>query len=260
MLRRIGVVKVKTVDSGPKALDVLKQGDDYDLVISDIQMPEMSGTELSEAIRRDDKIARRPVVVGLTASTSEGLYDSCTLSGMSRVLSKPLAAEQLQAFLDEFLDDVRRVVSPLPAVSRSSTLRVLVVDDAILNLQVLERMLMTVGVAQVTTVDCGFKALGILEKEHHDLVITDVNMPEMSGMELCDAIGRDDSISTKPIVVGLTAGTSEEVDRQCRASGMRHVLHKPVTLVQIKIFLDEKLNRIGKLCEYPTTGEGCAQC
>ena len=67
-------------------------------------------------------------------------------------------------------------------------------------------------------------------------------MPEMTGIELCDAIGKFDKVSVKPVVVGLTAGTCEVMDKKCLSSGMPYILRKPITLAQIKRFFDEKFD------------------
>lgn len=73
-------------------------------------------------------------------------------------------------------------------------------------------------------------------------VLTDIQMPEMTGIELCDAIGKFDKVSVKPVVVGLTAGTCEVMDKKCLSSGMPYILRKPITLAQIKRFFDEKFD------------------
>lgn len=128
-----------------------------------------------------------------------------------------------------------------PSLSRISDLTVLVVDDTVINLKVLDRMLRKMGIANLTTCDSGPKALYVLEEKRFDLVITDIQMPEMTGIELCDNILRVDKIKTKPVVVGLTAGTSESLRQQCEDSGMIHVLHKPITVRQIQYFFVEIL-------------------
>lgn len=119
--------------------------------------------------------------------------------------------------------------------------RVLVVDDTIINLKVLERMLNRVGVTKLATVDSGAKALSLLEGQQFDLVITDIQMPEMTGTELSDAICEKGCIATKPIVVGLTAETSEALLGRCASSGMSHVLYKPITTTQIQHFFEHIL-------------------
>lgn len=185
MLRRMTVARVHTVDSANKVLQMLEQGDEsFDLVITGLKLSDMSGTELSDAIRDKIPAARRPVVVGLTADTVEKqMLDKCRASGLLHVLQIPLTNEQLQKFLGGFFtaarEDRKTLAAPpsLPppsppprtTSSRASTLKVLVVDDTIINLKVLNRMLRSIGVARVVTVDSGVKALCALEQEKFDL-------------------------------------------------------------------------------------------
>lgn len=87
MLRRIGVGLVTTAESGTKALQELEAGD-YDIVISDVQMPEMNGMELTEAIRKSDALPKTPLIIGLTADTSQTVEEDCLSSGMADVIHK----------------------------------------------------------------------------------------------------------------------------------------------------------------------------
>lgn len=119
--------------------------------------------------------------------------------------------------------------------------RVLVVDDVLVNIKVLTRMLKRIpGIGVIVTADSGKKALEATRKDQFDLVITDIRMPEMTGFELCDAI-RKSNIKKKPIVVGLTADTSESLHRKCAATGLWYILHKPVSNAQIKAFFETTL-------------------
>jgi len=155
-----------------------------------------------------------------------------------------------------------RLTSPVAtdvscASSFSSYLRVLVVDDTVLNLKVLDRILKRMGLVDVTSVDSGPKALDLVEKVDFDLVITDIQMPEMTGMEVSQAISRiygakdtgrrhaGEASSTDnggqrhpPIVVGLSAAEkSEALAEKCAASGMSQLLYKPIEARQLQAAL-----------------------
>lgn len=83
--------------------------------------------------------------------------------------------------------------------------RVLIVDDTAINLKVLDRMLQRVGIHHVQCVDSGAKALQILEVQEFDLVLTDVQMPDMSGIELSEHIHRRNDLCCSPLVIGLVS-------------------------------------------------------
>jgi signal transduction histidine kinase len=123
-----------------------------------------------------------------------------------------------------------------------SDLRVLVVDDTAINLKVVERMLRGVGVRAVSVADSGRQALSILERDGpFSLVITDIQMPGMDGIQLSRAIRGDGAIRAKPVVVGLTAETSDTIGERCLGAGMAHLLHKPITKGQLESFLVDRL-------------------
>lgn len=115
-------------------------------------------------------------------------------------------------------------------------LNVLLVDDTLINRKVFDRMLKRMGVTKSKTVESGDEALKELSQNHYDLVITDLQMPEMSGTELSVAI--QNRIEAPPVVVGLTADTGNGVAQKCRESGMADVLYKPITLVEMKEYFE----------------------
>jgi PAS domain S-box-containing protein len=137
------------------------------------------------------------------------------------------------------LANATTVVSPV-----ASSCRVLVVDDTLINLKVLDRMLKQVGVKFATCVDSGYKAMQMLEENDYNLVITDIQMPGMSGTELCENICKLNTLLKKPTIVGLTAEVSKAMDDKCSKSGMIKVLHKPLTAHQLKDFFDQTISPI----------------
>lgn len=117
--------------------------------------------------------------------------------------------------------------------------QILVVDDTLINLKVLRRMLERIGYQSITTVESGDSALKELDKPDYDLVITDIQMPNMDGFELSKAIN---TRANKPIVVGLTAETSESLHEKAAANGMETILFKPITTAQMSQFLSSTLD------------------
>jgi two-component system, sensor histidine kinase len=125
--------------------------------------------------------------------------------------------------------------------------KVLIVDDTVINLKVFSRILQRVGVGLVDTASSGPKALELMKHNDFNLIFTDLQMPEMTGMELTKLIlpeGKDAPDS--PIVIGLTAEVSESVDAQCRSVGMSDVLHKPITAEQMVEFFRSIASRSKK--------------
>lgn len=118
------------------------------------------------------------------------------------------------------------------------------VDDILINLKVLDKMLHRTGVQCVKVVDSGAGALNLMKEEDFDLIISDIQMPNMSGTELSAEIRKRYSQENMPLVVGLTAENSLDLDQRCFESGMKKVLHKPITTQELKSFLECILSRI----------------
>ena len=110
-------------------------------------------------------------------------------------------------------------------------------EDVLINRKVIGRMVKQVGVLDIVTANSGENAFReFSENGPFDLVITDLQMPGMSGTELCKAIMLDKPCASSrlPIVVGLTADTSVRVAENCRASGMSTVLCKPISVIEVQ--------------------------
>ena len=92
-----GGIAVESVDSGIKALELLKKND-YDAVLMDVQMPDMDGLETTKRIRRDLKMADLPIIA-MTAHAMRGDRERCIEAGMDDYVSKPVEREQIFAVL-----------------------------------------------------------------------------------------------------------------------------------------------------------------
>lgn len=125
-------------------------------------------------------------------------------------------------------------------------LRVLLVDDVLINRKVIGRMVKQVGVLEIVTVDSGQSALIELSRNEYDLVITDLQMPNMSGIDLCKAIMADQGSPgvRKPVCVGLTADTSIKVAQECKECGMSTVMYKPISVIEMREFFEKSLMRL----------------
>ena len=129
----------------------------------------------------------------------------------------------------------------------TSLMRVLLVDDVLINRKVIGRMVKLVGVSDIVIVDSGQSALKeIKDNGPYDMVLTDVNMPGMSGSELCKSIlSRETSPDVRqPVIVGLTADTSVKVAETCRECGMSTVLYKPISVIEMREFFETAVMRL----------------
>lgn len=127
----------------------------------------------------------------------------------------------------------------------SAGFRVLLVDDTIINLKIMKHMLMKLGVS-VEAVSSGAQALAYLRldaqkapAERINLILTDVQMPDLDGMALSREILGLELGASQPLIIGLTADTSPETETECLRAGMSKVLHKPCTTSGLKSALTQ---------------------
>jgi two-component system sensor histidine kinase/response regulator len=242
------------VDSGADAIVALKNGKDlgrfYPLILLDAQMPEMDGFTLADAIKRNPDW-RAAAVMMLSSAGQRGDAMRCRELGVAAYLTKPIQQSEL---LDAIVTALgtRAMNEAAPALVTRHSLResrapmkILLVEDNAVNQLVALRLLEKYG-HSVTIASDGRKALGILEKQSFDLVLMDIQMPEMNGYQATQAI-REKEIATGlhiPIVA-MTAHTMKGDEEKCIAAGMDSYLTKPIRIEELLVVLDEVGNMKG---------------
>ncbi len=130
---------------------------------------------------------------------------------------------------------------PLPAPARK--LKILLAEDNSANRKIVRRILEMAG-HSVATVNDGEAALAVLDRDRFDLVLMDINMPEMSGYEVTKLYRMEHLGEARLPIIALTADATSETERQCRESGMDAVLTKPVEAAQLLAAIDETYARV----------------
>jgi two-component system sensor histidine kinase RpfC len=133
--------------------------------------------------------------------------------------------------------DVRVPMASPDATSRRPALSVLVAEDNRINQQVIERMLRSAG-HTVTLVDDGGQALDALETDSFDVVLIDLNMPVMNGLDVVKLHRFATAEGESPPFIALTADATEETRRECEDAGMAAYLTKPVDMEQLLVLID----------------------
>jgi two-component system sensor histidine kinase/response regulator len=226
--------------SGAEALAALNQAAEqtkpFDLVVLDWQMPGMDGLELDRRIRQL-RLPQPPRRVMVTAFGREDVLCSAQQQGIEEVLIKPVSASVMFDTLMLVLGEVGEVGAQEPAVAASSVAafspfgalegsRVLLVEDNELNQQVALELLREVGVV-VDVVADGRQAVERACAERYDLVLMDMQMPVMDGLEATRAIRAVPHLLRLPIVA-MTANALESDRQRCLDAGMNDHLAKPI--------------------------------
>jgi len=232
-------MRARDTNSPAVALEWIVQGDPFDVALLDYQMPEMDGIELAREIRAV-RGARAPVLI-LLSSTGQSLASAHADAGFAAGLSKPLRLSHLRDRLLETIGDQRGTsADAVPPVARDvgSTLplRILLAEDNAINQKVALRLLERLGYAADVVGD-GRQALARLDHAAYDVILMDVQMPEMDGLEASRAICARWAASERPCIIAMTAEAMQGDRDKCLAAGMDDYIVKPVTLDRLAVAL-----------------------
>jgi PAS domain S-box-containing protein len=223
-------------------------GEAFGLIVTDMHMPKMDGFELVERIRRRPELSTATIMM-LTSAGHRGDAERCQKLGVSAYLLKPIRQSELREAIARVLG-AREQEGKIPLITRfslgdardgSDFLRVLVAEDNPVNQRLIVRLLEKRG-HRVALADNGRQALAALEKESFDLVLMDVQMPEMDGFEATRAIRmKEKNSGLHQTIIALTAHAMKGDREKCLAEGMDGYLTKPIRPQE----LDEVLARYG---------------
>lgn len=253
-----------------QALTLLEQGHRFDLAILDMHMPEMDGLALAERLREHPGAAALPLIM----LTSVGwLPDARLADRFAAFLTKPVKPSQLYDVLVTVLAERAPAITIThrPAADRQTPLadrlplRILLVEDVAVNqkfaLQALEQMGYRGDVAAN-----GLEALAAVNRRPYDVILMDVQMPEMDGLEATRRIHQrwqEADLALLPIVrrphiIAMTANALQGDRESCLAAGMDDYISKPVYLEELRAALERagvaaKPSLNGHAPMYPST-------
>ncbi|GAB5535488.1 MAG: hypothetical protein Rubg2KO_17370 [Rubricoccaceae bacterium] len=226
-----------TTTDPEEALQWIDQGKAYDLVVLDMEMPGMDGITLAKAIRERDE----SMPLALLSSTTE-LRDA--EERVDAVAVKPVAATNLHALLLKAINTSERSATALTPIIRvhetaipeprlssgpTSDLRILVAEDEPDNQKLTLQMLRLLGYDAEIAAD-GIEALEQLHASSYDLVLMDVMMPGMDGLEATRRLRSELPPARQPRVIALTARALRSDREACLQAGMDDYLSKPVRI------------------------------
>ena len=226
--------------SPQEALDWITRGDPFDLAVLDRQMPDMDGLELAGKLR-DVRPAALPVVILTSLGTRDRQREAEVGVELASHLAKPIKASQLHDALVEALTGDAKSSSEdaprEPAGGRSGPLRILLAEDNAVNRQVAQLTLAKLGY-EADAVENGLEALKALRNSSYDLVLMDIEMPEMDGLEASRRIHAEWNAEERPRIVAMTANAMPGDREMCLAAGMDDYLSKPIRSEDLTAALD----------------------
>jgi len=225
--------------TGMEALEILSRNQNFDLVLTDMQMPLMDGIELARNVKK--KIPALPIIL-LSSLGDErnkhfpGLFNA--------VLTKPIKHQVLCKYI---LHELRNTGSNPVVEERTEAqnevefsnqypLRILLAEDNPINQLLATKMLNTIGYEPVKA-ENGIEVLDMLNTERFDLILMDVQMPEMDGLEATKAIRGKNIL--QPVIIAMTANAMQSDQDECLKAGMDDYLSKPVRVDTLKAMIQK---------------------
>ena len=239
MVESFGCCSPEAVESGVEAIRILKQAvhteKPFDLVLLDLQMPEMDGEETLRAIKDDPEIKDVSVII-LTSIGERGDASRLEALGCAGYLTKPIKQSQLFDTIITVLNRNKAGAeeTPVPIVTRHTIaeqkyqgIRILVAEDNPMNQKLAVTLLKKAGYG-VDAVENGHLAVKALKHTSYDLVFMDVQMPEMDGFEATQAIREMEGNRKHTPIIAMTAHAMKGDRERCLKSGMDDYISKPI--------------------------------
>ncbi|MEJ2656847.1 MAG: response regulator [Desulfobacterales bacterium] len=213
---------------GQEGLDLALR-EKFDIVVSDIDMPKINGIELCRSLKNTAATQGTPVVM-VSTFDSDMDVDKGFQAGASAYLSK----YEIQSRLFETVENVL-------SKSRFKSKRlVMVVDDSNVVLRIVEKGLAEAGF-KVITAENGKKALDLLDEIRPDLILTDIEMPDINGFEFCVAVHTNPEMTSVPIVA-MSTKTDRGYMKRMLQNGASAYLCKPFNIDELVILVEKMLS------------------
>jgi len=224
-----------------QALEWIEAGERFDVAVLDMNMPEMDGLTLAARIRRLRDARSLPLVMLSSAGRLAAADGRLFAASLAKPVKQSQLFEALTGALGAGADGQRRGPEPARALDAGMgerlPLRILLAEDNAVNQKVALRILERLGYRADVAAN-GLEVLAALARQVYDVVLLDVQMPEMDGLEAARRVNQLWSPAERPRLVAMTANAMQGDREQCLAAGMDDYLVKPVHVAALKEALE----------------------
>lgn len=226
-----------------EAVDMVKKGESFDLVLLDFLMPEMDGFMTAKEIRNLYTSAALPIIMLTSVGRKDFSADIESLN-ISYFLTKPIKHNHLyEAISSVFADSVKSVpgkkTKPFKMADNLALrlpLKILVAEDNVVNQKVAQRILERMGYRSDVAAN-GLEAITAVQKIPYDIILMDLLMPEMDGLTASQIIKTEFANKTYPKIIAMTANAMNEVKEKCMQAGLDGFITKPIRLEELQSLL-----------------------
>ncbi|OGB21342.1 MAG: hypothetical protein A3I66_04590 [Burkholderiales bacterium RIFCSPLOWO2_02_FULL_57_36] len=224
--------------SAAEALDLVRHGHAFDVGILDMSMPEMDGLQLAAEFRKYQDVQALPLIM-LTSVVHRSRGENGSAVEFSAYLNKPIKPAALfDALLHAMgmsaqAEALQSAESPAVKLAETIPLNILVAEDNTINQKVVKQLLLHLGY-RADIVANGVEVLEALERQNYDVVLMDIQMPDMDGLEATRRLRARLSGDAAPYVIAMTANAMPGDREACLAAGMDAYVSKPVELDDLR--------------------------
>lgn len=218
--------------NGEQALEMIAKQQSFDIVLTDMQMPQMDGVEVTTEIKK-----RMPYLPVILLSSVGDEFGKTAPQLFDTVLTKPVRQQMLCSTVMKALKVSATIRNEEEANSEISKFAskypysILVAEDNPINQEVINHILVNMGYTP-KIVENGIAAFNALRETNYELVLMDMQMPEMDGLECTRKIRK--SLTIQPLIIALTANAMPADQEECIRSGMNDYLPKPISLDDLR--------------------------
>jgi two-component system sensor histidine kinase/response regulator len=254
-------MRCDTVADGPEALKALKQAGasnaQYDLIITDMQMPGMDGLDMTQRFRAGFPKAKTKIILLTSVGQKLDRATSAKLQ-ISNSLTKPVRQSQLYNVIAEAVVEAdvshtkpfEPITSTTISVESKNTIQILLVEDNPVNQKVALNQLKRLGY-KADSVGNGAEAVEAVDRIPYDILLMDCQMPEMDGYEATSTIRQKEKLGSSKMVeirngkpplrvIAMTANAMEGDREKCLAAGMDNYITKPVTIEKLRLAIEQE--------------------
>ena len=254
LLTSWGMITVSAAN-GAEVMSKLRAGLNFHGAVIDETLPDTTAKDLVQEIRRQRGAAGTPCIL-LCSLQQQAAYGQNLPPGFVAALAKPAHFQQLHGILATALKGGKVTNKLLRSTGRIDSgfgqrrpLRILLAEDNVINQKVATRILSQMGY-RPDVVHNGLEAVEALDRAKYDVVLMDIQMPEMDGLEATRAIRKRYTGAKRPWIIAMTANAMDSDRKNCFEAGMDGYLSKPVRIEALEAELTRSSENIGQAVDF----------